>query len=576
MKRICTAGGLAMATVSASVAAALALHCSLMTDFDKPLVIPDSSVTICDDDEDCWSGVRPQDDCDVCDSDSRMCTPEGTDADMDGWWVCERAIGLGTADCDDGEARVFPGNPEIGTPDLLDNDCNGIIDDGRLAASGTAPVLIYKDPTGCSTPCLWSNPVARYEPATDRIAVIWESDESDTGPVENMIRVASFNVSGTSLLSDQYLMYAGAGEEHNLMEPWITGTISPAPSLAAVWIDLLGGRLLGVHGFDMCTDTGDSECILRPLPTWPTTAEEAIVRAVVSDPAEPVIASRSDAAQMAIAWTGVPSGSTAGDVFFARFEHSGSWIHDTSIGTSGIVDVSQSPADDETGRPALAMAGAGLVVAWVSPGQDEIRLVYLAGSGLEPAPSGIVSLSPPGIAGGMRDPVLVASDARPDTALVYLLYCANPAGQSTAEVWAMSVDLDILDTVASDYSDAFGAPLQVSESPGAISIDVAASWTSESSLDAIGVAWNDRRGGLNHVYFRRIAALESSPETSGVLASDEMDLSDDGTAPGVYGQGPTVAGWGSVHEYAVVWWQRRNEVDAETGDLYMRLVEPVD
>ena len=45
------------------------------------------------------------------------------DADADSVISC--------ADCDDSEATVFPGNPEI--CDGLDNDCNTFVDDGSGA-----------------------------------------------------------------------------------------------------------------------------------------------------------------------------------------------------------------------------------------------------------------------------------------------------------------------------------------------------------------------------------------------------------------------------------------------------------
>jgi hypothetical protein len=73
------------------------------------------------------------------------------DADGDGFGassaaptaVCPNLIPggfvLDNTDCDDASAAVFPGNPEI-CGDLLDNDCNGLIDDGFAA-----PSVVYVD-----------------------------------------------------------------------------------------------------------------------------------------------------------------------------------------------------------------------------------------------------------------------------------------------------------------------------------------------------------------------------------------------------------------------------------------------
>ena len=68
------------------------------------------------------------------------------DIDADGTPACE--------DCDDQEAAAFPGNPEV--CDGMDNDCNGVIDDGL--PSGTwytdADGDSYGDPATAFTDCL--------------------------------------------------------------------------------------------------------------------------------------------------------------------------------------------------------------------------------------------------------------------------------------------------------------------------------------------------------------------------------------------------------------------------------------
>jgi len=194
-----------------------------------------------------------------------------------------------------------------------------------------------------------------------------------------------------------------------------------------------------------------------------------------------------------------------------------------------------------------------------------------------PDPGDIRTVPLPGIQAGsssaLRDLVLVRSEVSASTELAYLVFCGTPEGQSANEVWAVSVDLNSFAT-GSD-ADVFGAPLRISDSPGAPSIEAAAAWYDQ----AIGIAWSERRDGHNHVYFRRIARLETSKETSGVLASDEINLSTDieDETVNVYGQGPAIAAIDSDYVFAVMWWQRLPASGgADTGDLYLRLVRPVE
>ncbi len=59
----------------------------------------------------------------ICDGQDNDCDGHGDDADGDGdgYTACD-------GDCDDTEPDAYPGNPEV--CDSIDNDCNGIVDDG--------------------------------------------------------------------------------------------------------------------------------------------------------------------------------------------------------------------------------------------------------------------------------------------------------------------------------------------------------------------------------------------------------------------------------------------------------------
>jgi len=79
------------------------------------------------------------DTCDGLDNDCDGVVDNGADADHDGYSSCGAVQGdgtLGGADCDDGDASVHPGAQE--RCDGVDDDCNGVVDDpDRVCAPGT-------------------------------------------------------------------------------------------------------------------------------------------------------------------------------------------------------------------------------------------------------------------------------------------------------------------------------------------------------------------------------------------------------------------------------------------------------
>lgn len=528
------------------------LHCSLMTDFDRELIIPDGGSGICSDDEDCYSlGGRYL--CHVCNADTHMCEGSGEDGDRDEWWVCERAIEAGLEDCDDDENTVHPDGDEV--TDLMDNDCNGIIDDGMLEADGSAPALIEKSSVGCSG-CTWSRPDAAWDGTN--VTLVWESDE-DTN--EKMLRVAKLDRSGGIVsAANDYVIWSAGVTTYNLTNPSITHTGEPESApLGAAWIDHLGGEHVSFLAIDASTASAE--------PRWTT---ETDVEG--DDPLVPVVASRLDRHALVVAWIGIAPGETQADLFLVRFEYAAGWTPDVSVTADGLINVSGTPGEHEAGAPALVVADEGAVLAWVAPDTGDIKVASWDRMGEE---VDVLPVPGTGLSGGFRDPVLVRSDAEPGLSLVYLLFCARPEGGTGTEVYAVSVDLEAFGGGVPE--DVFGAPLRLSQSPNDPSMEVAGYWTGDES-GAIGVVWNDRRGSRRHIYFRRIADLEVSMETSGVLASDELNLSvDDGDpeGPGVYGQGPTIVSMGENYMFGVVWWQNRDSGGEPTGDLYYRTVDRV-
>ncbi len=120
---------------------------------------------------------------DLCDdgndSDCNPLTSSDFDSDGDGWTICD-------GDCDDGEALVNPMGVEVqvrvlkdGTeePELVDNDCDGLVDepfepcDGALP--GTVPLDFVKALDVCGpwiTNATWNNGLTPPDPRAHAIA----------------------------------------------------------------------------------------------------------------------------------------------------------------------------------------------------------------------------------------------------------------------------------------------------------------------------------------------------------------------------------------------------------------------
>jgi hypothetical protein len=132
---------------SSNVAGSAAVEC--VTSADCPAPPPEqcgaalcvdgkclpSRAVVCDDGDPCTA--------DTCKSGSCVSSDARVDADRDGAFATgnqadpRAALGCGE-DCDDAAASVRPGAAEL--CDSVDNDCNGVVDDGtRLIASGVAP-----------------------------------------------------------------------------------------------------------------------------------------------------------------------------------------------------------------------------------------------------------------------------------------------------------------------------------------------------------------------------------------------------------------------------------------------------
>lgn len=100
----------------------------------------DLESVVCDDNDPCTT--------DLCDPESGECTFEPVTPDVDGDGYRRPLPGFlpGTPDacgddCDDLSAAAFPGNREI--CDGVDNNCNGIVDDGYLfTQTGRPPILV--------------------------------------------------------------------------------------------------------------------------------------------------------------------------------------------------------------------------------------------------------------------------------------------------------------------------------------------------------------------------------------------------------------------------------------------------
>lgn len=561
--------------VPCAAAAILAglLNCSFMTDFDKPLVLPDERM--CLRDSDCWSGDEPEHDCDLCDTELHQCVPEGPDADRDGYHVCERAIEEGTSDCDDEDDRIHPGHIE--EADLLDNDCSGVIDDqGALEADPDGPEAIDK-PVGCADPCFWSSPRMVWDgPLID---VVWKSEEGDN---TDLLRVAELDINGSSSLAEQRLVSHPGSDIYGMFEPWIARLQEDHDAAyGAVWVDHIGVDDIHFIGFDF--NETEPHGIPRESQEWPS--EDDALGDVHVQAENPVIVDHYGREQFFVAWAGVElDWSGAKDVFVGKLVYVEietdvwGWRIDDAFGTHGRLNVSRTRGESETGRPGLVQAGSGWVIAWVSEAKDAIRIAHVAGAEPSaPVPADIRTVPLPGLSADadrpIRDLVAVRRASDVTQELVYLVFCAPPDGETAHEVWTVSVDLDEFEGGADDV--VFGAPLRLSQSPGAPSVESMAAWHTE----ALAVVWSEHRGGHDHVYFRRVAELEASRATSGVLASDEINMGLDATEAGVYGQSPAIVATDVAADdvdfvFAVMWSQRRSAGGDDTGELYLRLVEP--
>jgi len=102
--------------------------------------------------------------CDGIDQDCDSLYDEDFDADGDEYTTCGYNITTGEfigVDCNDSNANMFPGNPEV--CDGLDNDCNGDVDDGLPTYSYYADVDedTYGDPHALLDTC-YSTPPSGY------------------------------------------------------------------------------------------------------------------------------------------------------------------------------------------------------------------------------------------------------------------------------------------------------------------------------------------------------------------------------------------------------------------------------
>ena len=82
-------------------------------------------------------------------------------------------------DCDDGEPAAWTGRPEI--CDGIDNDCDGMIDEGRLNACGTCGPVPTEICDGLDNDC---------DPVSDEIA-----DGDNDGVYETPVIALDLNVS---------------------------------------------------------------------------------------------------------------------------------------------------------------------------------------------------------------------------------------------------------------------------------------------------------------------------------------------------------------------------------------------
>jgi hypothetical protein len=319
-------------------------------------------------------------------------------------------------------------------------------------------------------------------------------------------------------------------------------------SLGAAWIDHLGGKKLYFAKYDLTGGAPGLTCATWPGSGTPDCA--AYPGTFPENPATPVVAARPSAPQYAVAFVGGATG--AQDVYLTRFNTTNGALASSDGGD--FIALGATAGAVVTDRPALADAYSGYVVGWVED-NSTIQLVYWNKTSSYDNTK-IVSYAPAGLS-DFRDPVLVASHAHPDISLVYLVFAAKPAGDDQPEVYAVSIQVDHLDP-ATPAADVFGPVLQVSVSANRLSADVSATWWDK----AIGIAWSDRRTD-RRIWFRRIADLENG---SGTLASQEIDVSGEGTEPNEFdGQNPSIVALGNDYDFGIIW--------SNGTDMFVRKVE---
>ena len=88
--------------------------------------------------------------CDGIDNDGDGEIDEGFDEDGDGYSGCD-PDGEGAEDCDDNDASVSPGTAEA-DGDLVDNDCDGLIDEGLWAEGDLVITEVMNNPAAVNDP----------------------------------------------------------------------------------------------------------------------------------------------------------------------------------------------------------------------------------------------------------------------------------------------------------------------------------------------------------------------------------------------------------------------------------------
>lgn len=111
--------------VLSTLSLALLGGCSLLSDFDQPLELPDGSPTICTDDDDCDDGEPCT--IHICRNGACEMAEGGDTRDRDGDGVA--SVACGGDDCNDDNRSISPNAEEICNG--VDDNCSGEIDDGE-------------------------------------------------------------------------------------------------------------------------------------------------------------------------------------------------------------------------------------------------------------------------------------------------------------------------------------------------------------------------------------------------------------------------------------------------------------